>query len=127
MTDRSQERAIHTLAEFSIKLFRLEVPQRIGTLRCLDDGTQEVIPIRSAAQVYDTLEDYVDSLFHRKLQSNCIGTDIESRRRSEQVLARLASEVALILKRLAGPAYRRCVLTHDDLHPTNILTEHSRE
>lgn len=121
MTDLPQERTIHTLAEFSIKLFRLEVPQHIGTLRCLDDGTQEVIPMRSASQVYDTLEDFVDSLFQRKLQSDSIGTDEELRHRSEQVLARLASEVALILKRLAGPAHRRCVLTHDDLHPTNIL------
>ncbi len=85
----------------------------------------EVIPRRGAPQVYDTLEDFIDFFFQRKLQSDSIGTDEELRRRNEKVLARLASEVARILKRLASQAYRRCVLTHDDLHPTNILVSDS--
>ncbi|OJT04249.1 hypothetical protein TRAPUB_5039 [Trametes pubescens] len=78
-----------------------------------------------SAKVYDTLEDFIDFFFQRKLQSDSIGTDEELRRRNEKVLARLASEVARILKRLASQAYRRCVLTHDDLHPTNILVSDS--
>lgn len=74
-----------------------------------------------ALQVYDTHEDFVDFLIQRKLQSDCIGSDEDSHGRGERVLARLASELSPIIKQLSSPSYRRCVLTHDDLHPTNIL------
>ncbi|KAI8972400.1 kinase-like domain-containing protein [Trametes punicea] len=121
-----KERLIHAHAQVFLELFRLEVPQVIGSLDC-SDGVLRVVPRKtvnaafSATRVYDTLEDFVSSLIETKLGSDYIGTDDASRRRGEEILLRLQSELLLICKRLDSPSYRRCVLTHDDLNQTNIL------
>ncbi|KAH9848004.1 hypothetical protein C2E23DRAFT_471477 [Lenzites betulinus] len=123
----AKERFLHTYADVAIELFKLAVPQRIGSLDCREDGSIDVIPWRcilhaySATKVYDTLEDFIDFLIQRKLRARGVENDEESRRRCERVLARLASELSVLTERLSRPAYRRCVLTHDDLNQANVL------
>lgn len=112
-----------------MKLFRLDVPQRIGSLRCTAEGIPEVIPQQTinpqyaAPQVFDTLEAYIDFLISRQLRSEDIGADDVSRRRRETILTRFATELSRILARLSRPAHRRCVLSHDDLNHTNVLVD----
>ncbi|EIW53773.1 uncharacterized protein TRAVEDRAFT_52896 [Trametes versicolor FP-101664 SS1] len=125
----AKECAIRTHAEFAVKLFRLDVPQRIGSLRCTAEGIPEVIPQQTinpqyaAPQVFDTLEAYIDFLISRQLRSEDIGTDDVSRRRSETILTRFATQLSRILVRLNRPEHRRCVLSHDDLNHTNVLVD----
>lgn len=112
-----------------MKLFRLDVPQRIGSIRCTAEGIPEVIPQQTnnpqyaAPQVFDTLEAYIDFLILRQLRCEDIGTDDVSRRRSETTLTRFATELSRILVRLNRPEHRRCVLSHDDLNHTNVLVD----
>ncbi|KAI0349004.1 hypothetical protein OH77DRAFT_1525993 [Trametes cingulata] len=124
----SKEKLMHSHADLFLQLFRLDVPQRIGTLN-IEDGVLDVIPwqaIRpesSAPQVYDTLEDYIHGLIELKTLSDDIGEDEAARLRGETVLSRLAANLASICGRLDRPSLRRCVLVHDDLNQTNILAD----
>lgn len=114
-----------------LALFRLDVPQRIGSPKCSPDGTRiEVVPMSTipvrgngatVSQVFDTLEDWLAALVAARARAPSIGSDAESRLHGERVLARLATEFSALCARLARPALRRCVLAHDDLNHTNIL------
>ncbi|KAI0370829.1 hypothetical protein BV20DRAFT_994726 [Pilatotrama ljubarskyi] len=134
MPYEAKERLMYSHAEVFLQLFRLKVPQRIGTL-CVHEpgGLLDIVPWqaigseRSAARVYDTLEQFVDGLIESRRQSGDIGTDEAARLRGEEVLARLAEKLSPICKRLSRPSLRRCVLVHDDLNQTNILSNESGE
>ncbi|KAI0357934.1 hypothetical protein OH77DRAFT_1316528 [Trametes cingulata] len=128
----AKERLVYSHAEVSLQLFRLNVPQRIGTLH-VQDGVLDVIPLqdiaseRSAPCVYDTLEDYVNGLIESRSQSDDLDIDEAARLQAKEVLARLAENLAPICERLARPSLRRCVLIHDDLNQTNILSNEAGE
>ncbi|KAI0633932.1 hypothetical protein C8Q77DRAFT_1156797 [Trametes polyzona] len=130
------ERLVRSFAKISLQLFRLEVPQRIGTLKLPDEagGPREVIPWQtrngsdSAPMVYNTLEEFITFLIHRKLEratylSEAGGDDHATRARSRDVLSRLVPRLQPILHRLNRPSYRRCVLNHDELNQTNVLVD----
>ncbi|KAI0633933.1 hypothetical protein C8Q77DRAFT_710875 [Trametes polyzona] len=124
-----KEHLMYSFAKISVELFRLEVPQQIGTLEISKDGALNVIPWKTinhgqcATEIFETLEDFIDYLIQRKLNSNAIGSDPTSRARGKQVLALLTSKLQPILSQLNKPSHRRCVLTHDDLNQTNILVD----
>ncbi|KAH9859111.1 kinase-like domain-containing protein [Lenzites betulinus] len=125
-----KEQVVRAYAEKMLELFRLDVPQRIGSPQCSAEGTQmEVIPLiavsptNNATQLFDTLEDWLAALVAARARSDAIGTDPAERREGERVLARLAAEFSAMCARLARPALRRCVLVHDDLNHSNILVD----
>lgn len=65
----NQEQVVRAYAEKMLELFRLDVPQRIGSPQCSADGMQmEAIPLttvwarNNATQLFDTLEDWLAAL-----------------------------------------------------------------
>lgn len=119
----------------ALELFRLTVPQRIGSPQCSADGaTMDVCPwtcsvsSASSTRVYSTLEDWLASMVAAKLASaseydddDNADPDSHVRLRRERVLERLGTALAAFCARAVRPAHRRCVLAHDDLSHTNVL------
>ncbi|KAI0672596.1 kinase-like domain-containing protein [Trametes maxima] len=116
----AKERLLHAFADVQIELFRLGVPQRIGTLRCEDESI-DVCPFLSLGSP-NILEDYIASLLDKRRHS-LDNISSEERDAGLRVIARLDAELPAIFARLATPLYRRCVLKHDDLSPANILMD----
>ncbi|EIW53791.1 uncharacterized protein TRAVEDRAFT_24002 [Trametes versicolor FP-101664 SS1] len=130
-----KERLVRAHADVALELFRLTVPQRIGSPQCSSDGaTMDVCPwtcsvsSASSTHVYATLEDWLASMVAAKLASasgsddnNDTDLDPHVRLRRERVLERLGTALAVFCARAVRPAHRRCVLAHDDLNHANIL------
>ncbi|KAI9057372.1 kinase-like protein [Trametes sanguinea] len=114
-----KERLMRSFAEFQVQLFRLEVPQRIGTARCEDLA----ISVDSEEDGMASLEEYIDALLKRHERELEHIEDISARESCTRILARLKRELPNLYTRLAPPSRRRCVLKHDDLNPQNILMD----
>ncbi|KAI0330051.1 hypothetical protein GY45DRAFT_1303754 [Cubamyces sp. BRFM 1775] len=115
------ERLLHAFAEFQIQLFRLSVPQRIGTA-CVSEGNLDVVPMLDAPVTgYSSLEDYVLSALQARERRLSECQDADTRARGAQILSRIRKELCAILALLQESFYRRCVLKHDDLAPVNML------
>ncbi|KAI0364385.1 hypothetical protein BV20DRAFT_956341 [Pilatotrama ljubarskyi] len=115
-------RNMHAFADLQIALFRLNVPQRIGTARCAG-GTINVVPWCASEPNIDTLEGYIASLLDKKRRTLASETDPseDAKANATRTLNRIAAELSSICSRLTSPAHRRCVLRHDDLGATNVL------
>ena len=102
------------------------MPRRIGTT-AIRDGviglvpTVHVVSSFDPIRVFDTLEEYMESLVQAKRESDRIGDDDGCRARANKVLDRLVEELPSIYQRLSSSSYRRCILSHDDLNETNVL------
>ena len=123
-----QELIIRETAEIMLELHSLEVPQRIGTTLIHDNVVDltpfTTIPFNAAtSRVYDTLEEYIYALIDARLATAFVGAGDADRSRAAVVLDRLREELTPVLHRLSGSLYRRCVLSHDDMHAGNILID----
>uniref|UniRef100_P9WEI0 Clavilactone A biosynthesis cluster protein Y n=1 Tax=Ampulloclitocybe clavipes TaxID=56467 RepID=CLAY_AMPCV len=119
-----------TVRNTVLELFRLDVPQRIGTTIPSNPG--DGLDVRpkigkqyslSADRVFDTLEEYMRHLFSLKRKSKSIGDGDTDKARAYSTLTTLEDLVNVHLKSLTSPSLRRCVLMHDDLHDANILVD----
>ncbi|TFK86473.1 kinase-like protein [Polyporus arcularius HHB13444] len=125
-----KESLIRATAEMMLQLHNVEVPQRIGTT-LVRDNVVNIIPLlaprftASTSRVFDTLEEYIDALIEGRRASNLIDIEDADRSSANAVLDRLVEELPPILHRLSAPAYRRCVLSHGDLHGANVLIDHA--
>ncbi|KAL1939573.1 hypothetical protein VTO73DRAFT_9884 [Trametes versicolor] len=101
-----KERLVRAHADVALELFRLTVPQRIGSPQCSSDGaTMDVCPwtcsvsSASSTHVYATLEDWLANMVAAKLASasksddddNDVDLDPHVRLRRERVLERLGT------------------------------------
>ncbi|OBZ79158.1 hypothetical protein A0H81_01178 [Grifola frondosa] len=123
-----KEQIILSYAEVALELFRLAVPQKIGTITASGpDQSLELIPSvpDHADRVFDTLAEYIDHLFARKRQFR-IANDGTSRSRAMETLDKLEAHTRVIVEHLTTPSFLRCALVHDDFHAGNILIDDSR-
>ncbi|OSD06331.1 kinase-like protein [Trametes coccinea BRFM310] len=122
-----KERVMLEMADVQLQLYKLDMPQRIGTLQ-VGDGDLGVAPyVRKgrydpAPQVYDTLEDYLTYVIETGRLS-LAEADEDIRTLGLRVLNRIAAALPAIYARLNRNVHRRCVLTHADLNAANILVD----
>ena len=121
----SQESVIRDMAKIMLQLNELAVPQRIGSTLIRDDEVT-VIPRPGEDRVFDSLEDYMYARIELRRKSPLVGSSNSERARARATLHRLASELPGILASLSSLLYRRCVVRHDDLQPTNVLVNGNR-
>ncbi|KAL0959140.1 hypothetical protein HGRIS_014427 [Hohenbuehelia grisea] len=106
-------------AKVNIELFRLEVPQQIGSTASDGSGGLSVIPMIGwkpelcADRVFDSLEEYIIFLFSLRRQTSIVGTDDAEKERARQTLNELEAFVLRHARTLDDPAMRRCILSHD--------------
>ena len=124
-----QEHLIESYADITLELFRLGVPQKIGTLvPRVSSESLDVIPRIGlqkfrATRVFEDIRQYLDFLFEMKKNSPVISGDDgghvnELRRYVDKILTELLSEAAT-------STLLRCVLVHEDLNDMNILVDKS--
>ncbi|KAF8055210.1 hypothetical protein FPV67DRAFT_1745477 [Lyophyllum atratum] len=138
----AKERLVHSFAHFALELFKLDVPQRIGTLvpgapaSDSDSSKDDVVPRIGlqefrATRVFEDIREYLDFLFEMKknLSSSSVeGGDEgggheyvdELRQHVDGVLAELFESNATMTSQAA---LLRCVLVHTDLNDMNILAD----
>ncbi len=109
-----------------LELNNLTVPQRIGTTNIRSNVIDliplvAIVPSFNSARVFDTLEQYMQSLVQAKRESDRIGSDDDSQARANEVLDRLTEKLPSIMERVSSSVYRRCILSHEDLNETNVL------
>ncbi|RDX51309.1 hypothetical protein OH76DRAFT_323385 [Lentinus brumalis] len=122
-----KESVIRDIAKIMVQLNELAVPQQIGTSLIPDgDAIHDPLPVKSAP-VSDNLGDYMHARIEARRASPAIGSDDTERARAHAALDRLTKELPRILAPLSSsPLYRRCVLRHDDLRPSNVLVDGNR-
>ncbi|EIW65161.1 uncharacterized protein TRAVEDRAFT_42540 [Trametes versicolor FP-101664 SS1] len=117
-------------ADKMLALFRLSVPQRIGSPICGSGGTvMDVGPWCPAdhkyapTKVFNTLEEWISDMIQTKARilEHAEDTTPSDRSDNDRVLARLTTALSALCTRFSLPSYRRCVLNHDELYPTKIL------
>ena len=121
----SQESVIRDMAKIMLQLNELVVPRRIRSTLIRDDQVT-VVPRPGEDRVFDSLEDYMYARIESRRTSPLVGSSDSERARAQATLDRLASELPRILVSLSSPLYRRCVIRHDDLQPTNVLVNGNR-
>ncbi|TFK85291.1 kinase-like protein [Polyporus arcularius HHB13444] len=121
-----KESVIRDIAKIMLQLNELAVPQQVGTTLVPDDDTtRDPLPVESAP-VSDALDDYLHARIEARRTSPAIGSDDSERARAHAALDRLTTELHRILAPFSSFLYRRCVLRHDDLRPSNILVDGNR-
>ncbi|KAI9061029.1 hypothetical protein FKP32DRAFT_1594700 [Trametes sanguinea] len=122
-----KERVMREIADVQLQLYRLDMPQRIGTLQ-VENGVLDVAPYvprggyTPAPQVYDTLEDYVSYVIEHGRRSLTYANE-DVRALGLRALDRIAAALPAIYSRLSRPVHRRCVLMHADLNAANVLAD----
>jgi hypothetical protein len=123
----AKERLVESFADIALNLFRLDVPQRIGTfVPGISSESSDVIPRIGvqrfcANRVFEHIQQYLDFLFEMKKNSPVIGGDDgghidELKQHVDEVLAKLLSKAT-------NSGFLRCVLVHNDLNEMNILVD----
>ncbi|GLB42982.1 hypothetical protein LshimejAT787_1204310 [Lyophyllum shimeji] len=126
----AKERLVESFADIALTMFRLDVPQSIGTFAPdISTGSLDVVPrigvqTFRARRVFDDIQQYIDFLLEMKRNSPVIGGDDgghieELRGHLDRVLADLFSKTSDCTSLL------RCVLAHGDLNERNILVDKS--
>ena len=114
------------MANIALQLNDLVVPQRIGTTLVQDGEVTIVPPHGNGVPIFENLENYLDFRIQVKRASSSIGSDDADRARAQVALTRLSETTDRILASLSFPVYRRCIIHHDDLDPTNVLVDGNR-
>ena len=113
--------------DIALNLFRLNVPQRIGTfVPAISSESFDVIPRIGvqrfcASRVFDNIQQYLAFLFEMKKNSPVIGGDDGSH--IDELKGHVDGILAEILSKMPTSRLFRCVLVHDDLHEMNILVD----
>ncbi|KAG5635409.1 hypothetical protein H0H81_011387 [Sphagnurus paluster] len=115
-----KERLVASYADIALRLFRLDVPQEIGTFV---PGAAPPSP-----NVFKNIGQYIDFFFEVKRNSPFIGRDgsgqvhihlHELHQHVDRLLADLLSNAA------TNPTLLHCVISHCDLNDMNILVDES--
>ncbi|OSD07721.1 hypothetical protein PYCCODRAFT_1473406 [Trametes coccinea BRFM310] len=114
-----KERLIRCFAEFQVRLFRIGVPQRIGTARCEDLA----IRVDSAEDGAASLEEHIDAILEQRRRDLGDIEDQQVRESGVRILARVKRMLPAIYASLSPLSRQHCVLRHDDLGPQNILMD----
>jgi hypothetical protein len=118
---------VQSFAYIALALFRLEVPQRIGTfIPGISSQGHDVIPriaiqTFQATRVFEDIKKYLDFLFEMKKNSPFIGANDGGH--LDELKLYVDELLAELLSTTATSALLRCVLVHDDLNDTNILVD----
>lgn len=111
-----------------LKLFRLPVPQRIGSALVETVNGTRIInvgprigpnPTYSSPKVFENVFEYLQFLVASKREA-VKQMKLEDQQRAEETLSSLEAK-AISLLCLSDHSLLRCVLTHADLHNYNIL------
>lgn len=127
LNEATQERLVESFAHVALELFKLNVPQRIGTLvPGVSSGSFDVIPriaVQSfrATKVFEDVHQYLDFLFEMKKHSPVIGGDDGGY--VDELRPYVDAVVAELLSKGTTFSLLRCVLVHSDLNEMNILVE----
>ncbi|RDB26910.1 hypothetical protein Hypma_004959 [Hypsizygus marmoreus] len=126
-----KERLMKSYANIVLELFKLNVPQMIGTTAPgVTRDEFKVVPIigpyvtRSADSVFDTLEQYFGHLFQKKRLDvdHHLGEDEIQVTAAMTVLDKLEDLLQPLIQGV-DPSLRRCILVHEDLHYANALAD----
>ncbi|KAL0949588.1 hypothetical protein HGRIS_009636 [Hohenbuehelia grisea] len=128
-----QKNLMSSYLDICLKLFRLEVPQMIGSAATDASGALQVKPpinawVGSFAPVEHplrSLKEYAFFLLSRRREAALKGVVDEDK---TQVCATLDELQAMLLPHIDGlndPALLRCILRHDDMNPGNLLIDTS--
>jgi len=123
----AKEQLVQSFAYIALALFRLEVPQRIGTfIPGISSQGHDVIPriamqTFQATRVFEDIKKYLDFLFEMKKNSPFIGANDGGH--IDELKLYVDELLAELLSTTATSALLRCVLVHDDLNDTNILVD----
>jgi len=126
-----KERLMSSYADVMLKMFSLDVPQKIGSLSPgLSLSTPSVAPksglrhFVSADRVFYDIKEFFDFLFLVKRHSKFIGEDDVTRERATTVLNALQEHIHSLLA-IVPASLLRIVLVHDDPNFSNILIDES--
>ncbi|KAF8514934.1 kinase-like domain-containing protein [Hysterangium stoloniferum] len=124
---------ISNYIDLVLELFRIPVPQRIGSVLVeVKNGTHAITvgprigvnPSQSCPTVIEDVFEYVR--FFVALKRKAVrDMEPDAQQRAEETLSYVERSIMTILKSFNDPSLFRCVLTHGDLHSFNILVNKS--
>ncbi|KAF9483723.1 hypothetical protein BDN70DRAFT_280274 [Pholiota conissans] len=131
LTPAEKTRFISAYVDVLLVLFRLPMPQRIGSASAYDTDPNKssiaVVPLLSPtpgdslSNVIDSISDYIDLLFAIKRRA-IEKMKPEDMNRADITLSNLQAKASTMLQAVNSDAsYLHCVLSHGDLHNYNIL------
>ncbi|KAH7909497.1 hypothetical protein BJ138DRAFT_1089361 [Hygrophoropsis aurantiaca] len=121
---------VRSYADLSVDLFKLVVPQYIGTAAPGEpDSVLTVTPHLGssnrcrAPKVFISLEDYLDHVFTLKRRASILDTNDDDKFRAQAAISQLISHFKRLSSRLTEPSLRRCVLSQTDLRESDVFTD----
>ncbi|CAL1697472.1 unnamed protein product [Somion occarium] len=128
-----KEACVLSYADFALKLFRLQVPDQIGSasLRAAttEDDSLTVVPRISHPEraccptVLASLEEHVAVSIQKCLSFRSANEDVDTIIQIRETLTKLEVLLSPLMEQLGDKHLRRCVLVHEDLRSTNILAD----
>ncbi|KAG6901273.1 hypothetical protein C0995_014325 [Termitomyces sp. Mi166 len=125
---KAKERVLQDYAHFSLEMFRLNVPQKIGTFvpGISSASSDDVVPAITHSFVFllrafDDIRDYFDFLLEMKKHSVTIGGDDGGH--LDELRVHMSALLDDLTSRRSVHSLLRCVLAHEDLNDMNILVD----
>ena len=109
-----------------LEIFRLAVPQGIGSVSFEPDSVMNVgpliaaNPVQSSSKTFNNISEYFHFLITLKRQVVC-SMNPEDQPRAKDSLCSVEAKALSFLQGVTDPSLLRCVLSHADLHNHNIL------
>jgi Phosphotransferase enzyme family len=113
--------------DIALDLFRLDVPQRIGTfVPSISSESFVVIPRIGvqqfrASRVFENIQQYLAFLFEMKKNSSLIGGDDGGH--IDELKGHVEGILVEMLSQMPTSSLLRCILVHNDLNDMNILVD----
>ncbi|KAH7925489.1 hypothetical protein BV22DRAFT_1033955 [Leucogyrophana mollusca] len=130
LSSSARENLVRSYAEFAVELFKLDVPQSIGTAAPGEsDDTLLVVPTLGASsrchatKIFDSLEDYLDHVFTLKRRASILDTNDDDKFRAQAAISQLIAHFKRLSSHLREPVLRHCVLAHRDLRDSDIMID----
>jgi hypothetical protein len=129
----AKEQLVRSYADFALKLFKIHIPQTIGSISVTSSPDQLIVIPQicsanhaHASEVFPTLQQYLEYLsILKKRRAFTLDTGDENRFRAQASISQLIAHLQGHLSQLDERCIGRMVLAHDGLGDTNIMVDSS--